>query len=156
MHHNLSWLHALNITHSISTFDTDPFEPQQNPVRTLFPFLVSNGQNKDGFVELPYTLPQDHLLFVILKEKNIDIWKRKLDWIAEKGGMVLLNTHSDYMNFNGDKPGNEEYTIDHYIELLSYVKTAYSGHYWNATPFEVATYWKRHMVDDFNLTTRLK
>ena len=38
MHHNLSWLHALNITHSISTFDTDPFEPQPEPAGTIFPF----------------------------------------------------------------------------------------------------------------------
>ena len=49
-------------------------------------------------------MPQDHLLFVILQEKNIDIWKRKLDWIAEKGGMALLNTHSDYMSFDGGAP----------------------------------------------------
>ena len=74
-----------------------------------------------------------------------------MDWIAEQGGMAMLNTHSDYMNFNGDKPGNEEYPIDHYIELLSYVKTTHSGHYWNATPFEIADYWKRQMVDGIRM-----
>ena len=60
----------------------------------------------------------------------------------------MLNTHSDYMNFNGSKLGNEEYDIDFYIELLSYVKSAYTGQFWHATPFEIADYWKRHMVDD--------
>ena len=40
MHHKLSWLHELNITHSISTFDTDPFEPQPDPAGTIFPFWV--------------------------------------------------------------------------------------------------------------------
>jgi hypothetical protein len=30
-------------------------------------------------------------------EKTISIWKKKLDWIVEKGGMALLITHPDYM-----------------------------------------------------------
>jgi len=42
-------------------------------------------------VELPYSLPQDFSLFVIMRERNIDIWKIKLDWIVEKGGMALLH-----------------------------------------------------------------
>jgi len=78
----LDWLHGLDITHSISTFDTDPFEPPPDPVKTIFPFWVQNGRSSKGYVELPYILPQDHLLFVISREKNIDIWKRKLDWVA--------------------------------------------------------------------------
>jgi len=36
-----------------------------------------------------------------MQEKNIDIWKRKLEWVAENGGMPLVNTHPDYMNFDG-------------------------------------------------------
>jgi hypothetical protein len=32
MHHNLKWLASLNIKYSISTFDTDPFEPQPDGV----------------------------------------------------------------------------------------------------------------------------
>jgi hypothetical protein len=41
MHHNLEWIAALNIQYSISTFDTDPFEPQSDGVGTIFPFVVS-------------------------------------------------------------------------------------------------------------------
>ena len=40
-------------------------------------------------------------LFILMKEKNINIWKQKLDWIAEHGVMALMNTHPDYMNFDG-------------------------------------------------------
>jgi len=39
-----------------------------------------------------------------MKEKNINIWKHKLDWVASKGGMAFLNTHPDFMNFNGEMP----------------------------------------------------
>ena len=68
---------------------------------TIIPFWVSKDGFQKGYVELPYTLPQDFTLFILMKEKNIEIWKQKLDWIAEYGGMVLLNTHPDYMNFDG-------------------------------------------------------
>ena len=58
---------------------------------------------------MPYTLPQDFTLFVILKQESIDLWKRKLDWVASKGGMCLLITHPDYMTFNGRPRRFDEY-----------------------------------------------
>ncbi|NIO22181.1 MAG: hypothetical protein GTN76_16005, partial [Candidatus Aenigmarchaeota archaeon] len=109
MHHNLDWIHALDIEYDSSTFDTDPFEPQPDGVGTIFPFHVKGNTYQNGYVELPYTLPQDFTLFVLMKENGIDIWRRKLDWIAENGGMVLVNVHPDYMNFGKKRPGIEEY-----------------------------------------------
>jgi len=141
MHHNLEWLHDLDIEYDASTFDTDPFEPQPDGVGTIFPFWVEGNNNQKGYVELPYTLPQDFTLFVLMKEKNIDIWKRKLDWIVEQGGMALLNTHPDYMNFGQGKMGLEEYPADYYEELLEYVKGRYEGRYWHVLPKEMARYW---------------
>ena len=38
MHHNLDWMHELEIMHGTSTFDSDPFEPQSDGVSTIFPF----------------------------------------------------------------------------------------------------------------------
>ena len=101
MYHNLDWLHDLHIKYDASTFDTDPFEPQPDGVCTIFPFQVKDDRQDKGYVELPYTLPQDFTLFIILREESIDIWKKKLAWIAENGGMALLNTHPDYMSFKG-------------------------------------------------------
>ena len=46
-------------------------------------------------MELPYTLPQDSTMFNVLQETSPDIWKKKLDWIAQRGGMVLVNVHPD-------------------------------------------------------------
>jgi len=141
MHHNLKWMSALNIEYSISTFDTDPFEPQPDGVGTIFPFRVEDHHSRKGFLELPYTLSQDHLLYIILKEKNIDIWKKKLDWIADKGGLALLNTHSDYMNFSRGKLGNEEYPLKYYSGFLEYINENYDGQYWHVLPKEMARYW---------------
>lgn len=213
MHHNLDWMHALNIMHSTSTFDTDPFEPQPDAVGTIFPLWVQNnhvnpsenvqfnygkvvrpsediqfssrGESKipdserekanilsrdiqevfrglkcepdkeveqkgvfseglRGYVELPYTLPQDFTLFILMNEKTIDIWKKKLDWIAEKGGMVLFNSHPDYLNFNTLKNGNEEYSVDLYIEFLEYIKKRYKDQYWHALPRDIARFWQQN------------
>ena len=149
MHHKLDWMHVLKIVYDISTFDTDPFEPQPDGVGTIFPFWVGDKNEHGGYVELPYTLPQDSTLFVIMKEKTPDIWKRKLDWIAENGGMVLLNSHPDYMNFNDTKMALEEYSSKHYQELLQYIKTRYKGRYWHVLPREIARFWRKTMVGAF-------
>lgn len=138
MHHNLEWLHTLDIEYDASTFDFDPFEPQQDGVNTIYPFWVEDNGTGRGYLELPYTLPQDFTLFVLLKEKSIDLWKRKLDWVASRGGMVLLITHPDYMNFGDKKIRFDEYPIRFYKELLQYVKTRYPDQYWNVVPCEVA------------------
>jgi uncharacterized protein len=139
---NLTWIAELNIEHSCSTFDTDPFEPQSDGVATIFPFLVSNQDGSRTYVEVPYTLPQDHALFIILREPNVDIWKRKLDWVAENGGMAVLNTHSDYMSFDGTPPGREEYSVRLYMEFLDYVRTRYAGQYWHSLPGDLARFWR--------------
>jgi hypothetical protein len=139
MHHNLDWLHELNIEYDASTFDTDPFEPQPDGVGTIFPFLVKHKKGSRDYLELPYTLPQDSTLFLLLREGTIDIWTRKLDWIAQRGGMALLNTHPDYMAFEGRSRRNE-YPARFYGELLQYLKTAYQDSYWLALPSQLAAY----------------
>ncbi|MRR05419.1 MAG: hypothetical protein EG828_00515 [Deltaproteobacteria bacterium] len=140
MHHNLDWLGDLDIEYDLSTFDTDPFEPQPDGMGTIFPFLVKGNGVRRSYIEMPYTLPQDFTLFIIMRERTIDIWKRKLDWVVEQGGMVLLNTHPDYMNFGETTLGIEEYPARYYEEFLDYVRTRYEGQYWNALPRETARY----------------
>ncbi|MGC8893099.1 MAG: DUF354 domain-containing protein [Candidatus Saccharicenans sp.] len=142
---NLDWISHLNIECDCSTFDTDPFEPQANDIETIFPLIIINSDKTRSYVELPYTLPQDHCLFIILQEKDISIWKKKLDWIAEKGGMALLNTHPDYMQFPGQDPKAETYPSEHYRDFLLYVKNNYQNQYWNTLPVEVARFWKEKM-----------
>jgi len=140
MYHNLDWIGDLDIQYDSSTFDTDPFEPQPDGVGTIFPFWVSGNHTQKGYIELPYTLPQDHSLFVIMGEKNIDIWKKKLDWIVEHGGMALLITHPDYMNFSERSKSIEKYPAKYYEELLNYIKGKYSGQYWNVLLKDLANF----------------
>jgi glycosyltransferase involved in cell wall biosynthesis/peptidoglycan/xylan/chitin deacetylase (PgdA/CDA1 family) len=140
MFHNLEWIHDLNIEYDASTFDTDPFEPQPDGMKTIFPFWVQSNDNHKGYVELPYTLPQDHTLFVLMKERTIDIWKKKVEWIAQHGGMVFLNAHPDYMCFDSKKPKIDEYPVKLYIEILEYIKTKFKGQYWHVLPKDIARF----------------
>lgn len=132
---NLEWIQSLNIKYDASTFDTDPFEPQPDGVDMIFPYWVCGGRK--GYVELPYTLPQDSTLFLVLRERTIDIWKKKLDWIASHGGMALVNVHPDYVSRDGFSDGS--YPLELYKEFLQYVKVKYSGEFWHALPREVAS-----------------
>jgi glycosyltransferase involved in cell wall biosynthesis/peptidoglycan/xylan/chitin deacetylase (PgdA/CDA1 family) len=141
MQHKLDWLHLLGAEYDASTFDTDPFEPEPDAAETIFPFWVY-GPGGSGYVELPYTLAQDFTLFVILSEQDINIWKRKVDWIAERGGMALLNTHPDYMCWERNSKQRDEFPVSYYEELLRYMKEKYDGDYWHALPRDVSRYYR--------------
>ena len=145
MHHNLDWVLELDIAYDSSTFDTDPFEPHPDGVGTMFPFRVDGNGHRSGYIELPYTLPQDYTLYVLMQERTSCIWEEKLAWIARHGGMALLNTHPDYMAFGNTTLGNKQYPSSLYADFLTHIEDNYAGQFWNALPQEVAAYCTEEM-----------
>lgn len=126
-HRNLAWLQQLDILYDSSCFDYDPFQQFPGGTGSIWPFIAGK------FVELPYTLPQDHVLFLILRQRDIGIWKRKIDWLVHHNGMILVLTHPDYLLM-----GN---FLSLYEELLNYLtgfKTAA-----RLLPRELAELWKQ-------------
>ena len=152
MHHNLDWIKSLKIHYDLSTFDTDPFEPQSDGVGTIFPFWVAVDDTSDGngYLEMPYTLAQDFTPFVLMREQTIDIWTKKVDWIAKNGGMVLVNTHPDYFWFEDEKRTLEQFPSDFYRQLLVYLRNNYRGQYWHVLPKEMAEFWSANMLNRIN------
>ncbi len=126
VHRNLIWLQSLNIDYDCSCFDIDPFQPAPGGVGSIWPFFAGH------FVELPYTLPQDHTLFIGLRERDDLIWRHKLDYLIGQQGMALMLTHPDYLT------GRRESEI--YFRFLEHVSDI--GNYWHATPTEVARWWR--------------
>jgi glycosyltransferase involved in cell wall biosynthesis len=147
----LDWYHQLNVSYDASTFDTDPLEPQPEGARTLFPFWIDNPNgvssknpaDRPGYVELPYTLPQDSTLFLILGETSPQIWIEKLHWIVKHGGMVLLNVHPDYIRFPSSDQNKLLYPSEHYTTFLRVIRDQYAGQFWNPLPKDLARWYKQ-------------
>ena len=159
----MDWLQDLNIQYDASTFDTDPFEPQPDGTGTIFPFWVSRKKSDigshlrspsselqlpasgappsgGGYTELPYTLAQDSTLFLVMRERTPGIWLQKLDWIARRGGMALVNVHPDYLRFPDEPASPRTYPVALYIELLKHVRNHHAGVYWQPLPREAAAF----------------
>ncbi len=85
-------------------------------------------------------------LFILMKEESPAIWIDKLDWIAENGGMALVNVHPDYLNFE-NKRKSEQFPISYYTDFLKYIKNNYKDEYWNVCANEIAGFWKSTYVN---------
>jgi len=151
------WLHELGILYDSSTFDTDPFEPHPQGRKTIFPSWVPNvsveprlpngegSPSRTGYLELPYTLPQDSTLFLLLHETTPEIWTKKLDWIAGHGGMALVNVHPDYLRFEGDPSSWHTYPVGFYVQFLTHVRQRYADTFWHALPKDVSLHCRKNL-----------
>jgi hypothetical protein len=120
------WLQALEVEYDLSFFDTDPFQPMPGGVMSIWPFFIGR------FVELPYTLAQDCVLTMVLREVTPRLWLEKVDFVENYCGMVLLNTHPDYLS--------DPVTWKLYADFLQTMRCR--GGYWHALPREVARWWR--------------
>ena len=75
VHRNLAWLQMLEIEYDASCFDLDPYQAMPGGVGSIWPFRIGN------FIELPYTLPQDHTLLIARGEQDGATWYQKLDFL---------------------------------------------------------------------------
>ena len=77
---NPEWMQALEIEYDLSFFDADPYEPMPGGTMSIWPFILGR------FVELPYTLIQDHTLTAVLGETTPRLWLEKVDFIERYRG----------------------------------------------------------------------
>ncbi len=108
-----------------------------------FRFQISESQllHQNGYVELPYTLPQDSTLFLLHRERHPDLWFQKLDWIAKHGGMALVDVHPDYVDFKRNVATAKGYPSGLYEDFLRYAAEKYRNLYWRALPCKTAAFW---------------
>jgi len=130
VHRNLRWLQKLNIEYDSSCFDYDPFQPFPGGTGSIWPFQTGK------FIELPYTMPQDHVLFHVLQEQSSAIWKNKANWIAKNHGVILMLTHPDYLRENDN--------LKYYEETLQYLSTFKNS--WHCLPYELAAHFRSILI----------
>ena len=126
VHRNLEWMQQIDVDYDASCFDVDPFQAMPGGVGGVWPFIVGK------LVELPYTLPQDHTLFLTLGETTPRIWIEKFQFIRSLSGMAMLVTHPDYLDTNQ--------RINVYRQFLEHVQQQMDG--WLASPSDIAKWWR--------------
>ena len=136
VHRNLEWQQEIDVDYDASCFDIDPFQAMPGGVGGVWPFIAGR------FVELPYTLPQDHTLMIVLGEQTPRIWIEKLELIKQLHGMAMLVTHPDYL----DSPGR----LDVYRQWLMHLQPQRDC--WCCLPKAVTQWWRLRdtsQVDNF-------
>lgn len=142
VHRNLNWMQGLDVDYDASCFDIDPFQAMPGGIGGPWPLIVGR------FVELPYTLPQDHTLLIALGETSPQVWYEKLAYLRSLSGMAMLITHPDYL----DAPSR----LSVYRDLLEHLTQ--QQNVWHALPVDVARWWRLRdglRIDETRETTGL-
>jgi hypothetical protein len=129
MYRNAEWLEAIEASYDMSFPSVAHLEPQGGGCCTIMPYFIGK------IVELPLTTIQDYSLFHILGKSSINIWKRQIELIREKNGLISFIVHPDYLK------GKREMGL--YKALLSYLgRLRVEGTLWIGLPCEVDHWWR--------------
>lgn len=124
------WYDALKFSYDMSVPNVAHLDPQRGGCCTVMPYFLGD------ILELPVTMTQDYTLFHILNDYSIDLWKRQIELIMEKHGMISVVVHPDYIA----KP--RERSI--YEALLGYLDCLREEKgIWITTPGEVNRWWRQ-------------
>ena len=123
------WYDALDFSYDMSVPNVAHLDPQRGGCCTIMPYFVGN------MVELPVTMTQDYSLFHILDDYSIDLWKRQMQLVMEKHGLMNFIIHPDYIT---EKPERATYE-----NLLRYLKElSAERNIWLPLPRDAANWWR--------------
>jgi hypothetical protein len=129
MYRNLDWYDAFEFSYDMSIPNVAHLEPKRGGCCTVFPFFVGK------ILELPLTTSQDYSVFHILKDYSIDLWKKQVDLILKRNGLISLLAHPDYLISHD--------TRKVYTSWLDYLRQMVSReNIWAALPREVDQWWR--------------
>jgi len=84
------------------------------------------------------TTTQDYSLFHILNDYSIDLWKRQIDLVMDKHGLMSFITHPDYLRTTPERQTYE--TLLAHLARLRDEKQV-----WITTAGEVNRWWRQRM-----------
>lgn len=129
LYRNPAWYEALEFAFDTSIPNVARLDPQRGGCCTVMPYFIRN------VVEIPVTAIQDYTLFHILEERSIDLWKKQVDIILGKKGLVNFIVHPDYL-LQSD-------TLSVYKNLLGHLRElAEKKPIWFALPSEINRWWR--------------
>jgi hypothetical protein len=129
MYRMLDWYDAYEFSYDMSLTNVAHFEPKRGGCCTVFPFFLGK------VLELPLTTSQDYSIFHILNDYSIDLWKKQLDLIRQRNGLMTFLTHPDYLINNRARKV--------YESLLGYLREMIDREkIWVALPGDVDRWWR--------------
>jgi hypothetical protein len=94
------------------------------------PFFIGD------ILELPVTTTQDYMLFHVLKDYSIGLWKQQISMIMERAGFISFIVHPDYIMKPRERAVYEELLL-HLCDLRA------KENLWIATPGDVNRWWRQ-------------
>jgi hypothetical protein len=124
------WFDSLEFSYDMSVPNVAHLDPQNGGCCTVMPYFVGD------ILELPVTTTQDYSLFHILNDYSIDLWKRQMDIIMEKHGLISFIVHPDYITT--PRPRHTYETLLAYLARLRGERNI-----WMPIPGEVDRWWRQ-------------
>ena len=129
MYRNQDWFDAFEFSYDMSVPNVAHLEPQRGGCCTVMPYFVGK------ILEIPLTASQDYALFHILNEYTIDLWKKQIDLIRQRNGLLSFITHPDYLINRRCRRV--------YESLLAHLRqTVEREHIWDTVPGELDQWWR--------------
>ena len=129
LYRNQDWYSALDFSFDMSVPNVAHLDPQRGGCCTVMPYFVGD------VLEIPLTTTQDYMLFHLLNDYSLDLWKMQTEAIMQKSGLVSFLIHPDYVI--------EKRARGVYRDLLSYLQQLRSEEQlWFALPGEVDQWWR--------------
>jgi hypothetical protein len=135
------WSEALEFSYDMSVPNVAHLDPQRGGCCTVMPYFLGE------LLELPVTTTQDYTLFRILNDYSIGLWKRQIELIMKKHGLISFIVHPDYIIESRERSIYEE-LLRHLVRLKE------ERDVWITVPGEVNRWWRQRaemtLVEDGN------
>jgi len=129
LYRNLEWIGALDISFDMSVPNVAHLDPQRGGCCTVMPYFVGD------ILEIPVTTTQDYVLFHLLNDYSLDLWKAQIELILNRNGLATFIVHPDYL---GKKRAAALYRA-----LLSYLRClGQEKKIWFCLPGDINHWWR--------------
>jgi hypothetical protein len=129
MYRNQDWYGAFEFSYDMSVPNVAHLDPMRGGCCTVMPYFV------DSIIELPVTTTQDYSLFYILNDYSTDLWKKQIECVRNRNGLISIITHPDYLIAQRARSV--------YVSLLEHLRLKVSDErIWAALPRDVDDWWR--------------
>lgn len=91
LYRNEDWYDALDFSYDMSVPNVAHLDPQPGGCCTVMPYFIGD------ILEIPLTTTQEYMLFHLLGDYSLDLWKAQIELIKKKNGLMSFLIHPDYI-----------------------------------------------------------